>query len=297
MSNADTYAKVFETVLAEMEQGRAPWVRPWSGGNSHGPHNALTGRPYSGGNVLALWCQSALKGYGVDGWVTFKQALSAKCVVRKGEKGTAVYYMSIANGKDKADGEPTDRFFFAKGFTVFNVAQLDDLEPGAVAALTALHSAPVVRSEYERLEAAEATVTATGASISHGGPRAFYTPSADTITMPERDSFNDASGYYGTLFHELSHWTGAEKRLNRVQSGRFGGTEYAFEELVAELGAAFLSATHGLDTVTQSAAYLRMWAKGCRANPAMLASAASLAQKAANYIAPVATPETVEAFN
>lgn len=294
MSNADTYAKVFESVLAEMEQGRAPWVRPWSGGSSRGPHNALTGRPYSGGNVLALWCQSAVQGYAVDGWVTFKQALGAKCVVRKGEKGTAVYYMSVANGKEK-DGEPAERFFFAKGFTVFNVAQLDDLEAGAVAALTSLHSVPVVRTEYERLEAAEATVTATGASINYGGTRAFYTPSADTITMPERDTFSNASGYYGTLFHELTHWTGAETRLNRTQSGRFGGPEYAFEELVAELGAAFLSASHGLDTVTQSAAYMRAWAKGCRANPAMLASAASLAQKAANYIAPVTTPEPVEA--
>lgn len=293
MSNADTYAKVFESVLAEMEQGRAPWVRPWSGGSSQGPHNALTGRPYSGGNVLALWCQSALRGYAVDGWVTFKQALNAKCVVRKGEKGTAVYYMSVANGKE-TDGEPAERFFFAKGFTVFNVAQLDDLEAGAVATLTALHTAPVVRAEYERLETADATVTATGASVSHGGARAFYFPASDSITMPERDTFSDASGYYGTLFHELTHWTGAQKRLNRTQSGRFCGPEYAFEELVAELGAAFLSASHGLDTVTQSAAYMRAWAKGCRANPAMLASAASLAQKAAHLISPV--PQSVEAY-
>jgi len=293
--NSEVYSKTLEHVVTAMESGVAPWVRPWSdvkGGSI--PHNAITGRPYSGGNVLALWMAQMMHGYSSQGYCTFKQAVAAGCVVRKGSKGHHVYYMSTVERKDKVTGE-REKFFFAKGFVVFNVDQLDELEAGALARLKARHSG-AMPSAVERVEAADVMVTATGADIRHGGNRAFYTPSLDRIQMPEAGQFTDMPKYYGTLFHEMGHWTGHESRLKRITPAKFGSPEYAFEELVAELCAAFLSAQFGWDTVTQSAAYLSNWAKACRAEPDLLAKAASLAAKAAELISgPVEIPEEAEA--
>jgi len=279
-SNAAVYAEVFEQVIREMEQGNAPWVKPWSG---LGPHNALTGRPYSGGNVIALLF--AGMAYRSHGWVTFKQALEAKCVVRKGEKSTPVFFMSKATKKassDDEDGEPSS-YFFARMFRVFNVEQLDEMEPGALAALKGRHTEPT-RTAFEALQDADEMVRETGADITHGSAGACYIPSLDVIRMPDADTFRDRESYYSTLFHELTHWTGADKRLKRLTPARFGSADYAFEELVAELGASFLSGRFGFEQVSQSAAYLRHWAKACRQHPDMLARAASLAQRAADYI-------------
>jgi antirestriction protein ArdC len=294
--NAEVYAKTLEHVVSAMESGIVPWVRPWSdvkGGAI--PHNAVTGRSYSGGNVLALWMAQMMHGYSSQGYVTFKQAIGAGCVVRKGSKGHHVYYMSTVERKDKVTGEK-ERFFFAKGFTVFNVDQLDELEAGALDALKNRHSGPMP-SAFERIEAADAMVTATGADVRHGGNRAFYTPALDRIQMPEPGQFVSMPTYYGTLFHELGHWTGHESRLKRITPAKFGSPDYAFEELVAELCAAFLSAQFGWDTVSQSAAYLTNWAKACRAEPDLLAKAASLAAKAAELVSGpvVEVPEEVEA--
>jgi len=293
--NSEVYAKTLEHVVTAMESGVAPWVRPWSdvkGGSI--PHNAITGRPYSGGNVLALWMAQMMHGYSSQGYCTFKQAVAAGCVVRKGSKGHHVYYMSTVERKDKVTGE-REKFFFAKGFVVFNVDQLDELEDGALARLKARHSG-AMPSAVERVEAADVMVTATEADIRHGGNRAFYTPSLDRIQMPEAGQFTSMPTYYGTLFHEMGHWTGHESRLKRITPAKFGSPEYAFEELVAELCAAFLSAQFGWDTVSQSAAYLSNWAKACRAEPDLLAKAASLAAKAAELISgPVEIPEEVEA--
>lgn len=304
MSNRDIYATVFDAITREMEEGRTPWVKPWRsmGRGNALPYNAVTGRPYSGGNVFALWF--AGMPYGSTGWVTFKQAIGEGCVVRKGEKGTPVYYMSTSTGKKDTNATPeTDEtgrrsFFFAKQFTVFNVDQLDELEPGALETLRNRHggtTAPV-ESEFLRNETADQFIAATGADIRHGGDRAFYVPTFDRIQMPPAESFDMTDGYYGTLFHELGHWTGHESRLNRITPAAFGSPDYAFEELVAELSAALLSAMHGMDTVTQSAAYLRSWAKACRQSPDMFARAASLASKAVGFLSPVeAEPELLAA--
>lgn len=279
-SNAAVYAEVFEQVIREMEQGNAPWSKPWSG---LGPHNALTGRPYSGGNVIVLMFAGV--GYQSSGWVTFKQALEAKCVVRKGEKSTPVFFMSKATKKAKDEDEEGEAssYFFARMFRVFNVEQLDELEPGALEALKGRHGTSS-RTAFEALQEADEMVQATGADISHGGTVACYIPSEDRIQMPEADTFRDRESYYGTLFHELTHWTGSAKRLKRLTPAKFGTADYAFEELVAELGASFLSGRFGFEQVSQSAAYLRHWAKACRQHPEMLARAASLAQRAADYI-------------
>ena len=277
------YAEVFENIIREMEQGNAPWVRPWSGG----PYNAATGRRYSGGNVLAL-IFAGVK-YQSSGWLTWNQAIEAGCVVRKGEKSTSVFFMSKAvkkatqgNGPTGADEDPAS-YFFARGFRVFNVDQLDELEPGALEALKARHTPETVQG-FEAIEEAEELVERSGADITHGGAAACYIPALDAIRMPEPETFTSRESYYATLFHELTHWTGGEKRLKRITPARFGTADYAFEELVAELGSAFLAGRFGFEQVSQSAAYLRNWAKACRAHPEMLAKAASLAQKAADYL-------------
>ena len=287
------YAKVFADVVAAMERGIVPWHRPWSSDAASMPHNAITGRPYSGGNVIAL--MFAGMSYQSTGWLTFKQAIGAGCVVRKGEKGTAVYFMSKAVSKKGADEEERGTYFFAKGFTVFNIEQLDELQPGSLDILRAKNSSQAPRSTFERLEEAERIVEQSRANIHHGGDRACYIPSADLIKMPEQSAFESRETYYGTLFHELTHWTGAKDRLDRLTPAKFGSPEYAFEELVAELGAAFTCAQVGIDTVSQSAAYLTSWTKACREHPDLLPRAASYAQRAVNFLTSVeeATVEVV----
>jgi len=290
------YAEVFENIIREMEQGNAPWVKPWVGG----PYNAATGRRYSGGNVIALLFAGAK--YQSQGWLTWNQAIEAGCVVRKGEKSTSVFFMSKAvkkatqgDGATEADNDPAS-YFFARGFRVFNLEQLDELEPGALEALKARHT-PETLEGFEAIEEAEELVTRSGADITHGGGVACYVPSLDVIRMPDPETFTSREGYYATLFHELAHWTGADCRLKRITPARFGSETYAFEELVAELASAFLSGRFGFAQVSQSAAYLKGWAKACRQHPEMLAKAASLAQKAADYLtgeqsAPVAQEVT-----
>ena len=243
--------------------------------------------------MIALWL--AGMPYGSKGWLTFKQAIGASCVVRKGEKGTPVFYMSVAKRtkEDATTGESKeDRFFFAKSFTVFNVDQLDELEPGALAALKARHANVVApKADHERHADADAMVDATGANIVHGGDAACFIPALDLIRMPELASFDKVDNYYSTLFHELTHWSGGDARLKRITPAKFGSPDYAFEELVAELGAAFLGAQFQFDTITQNAAYLRHWAKKCRETPDLLARAASLASRAVEFLAGEETGE------
>ena len=210
-------------------------------------------------------------------------------MVRKGEKSTSVFFMSKAvkkatqgDGPAEADNDPAS-YFFARGFRVFNLEQLDELEPGALDRLKARHT-PETLEGFEAIEEAEELVTRSGADITHGGGVACYVPALDVIRMPDPESFTSREGYYATLFHELAHWTGADRRLKRITPARFGSPDYAFEELVAELASAFLSGRFGFAQVSQSAAYLKGWAKACRQHPEMLAKAASLAQRAADYL-------------
>jgi antirestriction protein ArdC len=288
--NNEIYAKVFESVIAEMEQGRAPWAKPWRSEGGAMPYNAITGRRYSGGNVVALWFSGMA--FTSNAWLTFKQAIGASCVVRKGEKGTPVYFMSVAKRtKDEGSEEKEQRFFFAKSFTVFNVDQLEELEEGALAKLKAKHTVAITTTDHERNETADAMVAATGATIRHGGDVACFIPALDVVKMPNLSDFDRPDSYYSTLFHELTHWTGHESRLNRITPAKFGSSDYAFEELVAELGASFLGATFQYDTITQNAAYLRHWAKKCRETPDLLARAASLASRAVEFLAGDATAD------
>lgn len=311
MANRDVYAKTFERVIAAMERGVTPWHRPWSAQRSKAglgslPFNAATGRSYSGGNVWGLMAWQMDCGYETAGWVTFRQALTLGLVVRKGEKSAPVFFMSklVKKGKTEEGEDSTDSIFFARGYNVFNLDQLDETEPGAMAKLKAklgLSAGEGQEAEregdaeaFDYLDAADAAVVSTGADIRHGGDRAFYSPGFDFIQMPPREAFKHRDHYYSTLFHELGHWSGAESRLKRLTPTRFGSADYAFEELVAELTAAFLSARFGIELVSHSASYLQSWASACRQHPDMFARAASLAQRAADFLVP--QEDTAEAI-
>lgn len=271
MKNA-TYERVFETVIEEMEKGNAVWVRDWKGANGL-PKNAITGSEYRGGNMLALMVRFGK----TSGWLTYLQATKAGCTVRRGEKGASVYFMSQGFKKDAND----KGHFFAKHYTVFNVSQLDGVTEGALQKIkdrlneeTGNNFSPI--NEIEKL------MNETGVSVGSGSPS--YSPMADSVSMPDISSFESREGYYATLFHEMIHWTGHSSRLNRIKSSKFGSEEYAFEELVAELGASFLCAHFGIGSVTRAGAYLRGWSKACRQHADLLPKAASLAQKAVDFI-------------
>lgn len=292
-TNADIYDRVTARIIAAMESGTVPWAKPWNGVALSAPANAVTRRAYHGCNVLALMCEAWEKGYRSSLWLTFQQAVTHGVVVRKGEKGTPVYYMSKATRKERADdgSEDVRAIFFAKLYYVFNVDQCGDLVDGS-GCLAKLRGPEPERDEWDAIAECERVVEATGAKIVTGA-QASYSPLVDTVTMPPRESFpNGAATYYPVLFHELSHWTGNASRLNRdLNAGPFGSPTYAFEELIAELGAAFLSQRAGLDHVSQASNYLAHWLEAVREKGSAIVTAARLAQQAADFVWPIANDD------
>lgn len=283
----DVYTRVTARIVADLQQEIRPWHKPWSGDQAAGrivrPLRA-TGQPYRGVNILLLWGDAMAKGYTCPTWMTYKQAAELGAQVRKGETGSLVVYAnSITRTQTNDKGEEQEREIpFMKGYTVFNVEQIDGLPeqyrtkpaaPGPVAA---------------RIEAAERFFAATGAAIRHGGNRAFYAPAADFIQMPPFEAFEDAESYSATLAHELTHWTSHKSRLDRNFEGgnRFGSEGYAFEELVAELGAAFVCAdlTITPEVRPDHAAYIASWIKVLNHDRRAFFSAAAHAQRAADYL-------------
>ena len=280
MAQADeVFQKIADTIAGKLEMGVRPWAKPWTSrpGAIAMPHN-IEGRAYRGANVFWLWMEQEAKGYVEPVWLTFKQAKAKGGSVRLGEKGTAVFFWSRTKRKDKETGKETDSFF-AKAYTVFNIAQCDGIELPAVETAAA-------RPELERIAAADALMTATGADIRYGGSKAFYAPSVDRVQLPAFEDFVSVDGFYSTAFHELGHWTGADHRLKRVFGREFGDEAYAFEELVAELTAAFVCASQGFASVEREdhASYIGSWAKRIRSNPKAFIQACSKAQAAAEYI-------------
>lgn len=275
----DVFDKIAATIAGKLEMGVRPWAKPWT---SQGcalamPHN-IEGRAYRGANVFWLWMEQEARGYEHPVWLTFKQAQAKGGSVRKGEKGVPVFFWSRTKRKDKATGEERDSFF-AKAYTVFNVAQCEGIEMPQV-------EAPAARPEKDRIAAADALMTATGADIRYGGNRAFYAPTMDRIQLPAFEDFVSVDGFYSTAFHELGHWTGAEHRLKRTFGRAFGDEAYAFEELVAELTAAFVCASQGFASVERPdhADYIGAWIKRIRSNPEAFIQACSKAQAAAEFI-------------
>lgn len=271
------YEIVTERILAALDKGVVPWRMPWRTRGSNGiPKNLQSGKEYRGINILLLGSQ----GYASPWWVTYKQATARGGQVRKGEKSTPVVFWKVY---DREKGDKKEKGFVLRYYNVFNVAQCEGLDVPV--------SEPEVPSDFNPIAECEKVVRAykTIPKLEHGGGRACYIPSFDKILMPERETFECAEAYYSTLFHELTHSTGHEDRLNRdgiMNPIRFGSHEYSFEELVAECGSAFLCAHSGIidTTLDNSAAYIDNWRKKLSKEPKWLVEASGKAAKASDYI-------------
>lgn len=281
----DIYQTITDKVIADLERGVRPWHRPWTGGNAPSSRPLRSnGILYQGINVLLLWIEASLKGYSSPTWMTFKQALAVGGCVRKGEKGSMVVYANAITKTetDTVTGADTERRIpFLKSYTVFNVAQIDGLP-----AVPAPAEPSDRLTDADRIEVAEAFFAKVGAELRHGGMRAYYAPSADTITLPPFAAFESPISYYATLGHECVHWTGHRTRLDRLETAPKGSDPYAREELVAELGAAFLCADLQLTDEPREdhASYLASWLKVLREDKRAIVTAAAAAQRATTYL-------------
>ena len=289
MARTNLYDEVTARIIAELEAGRFPWVQPWGCPDGDGsaispglPRNALTARRYSGVNVLILWGAVIEQGYPSQGWLTFKQALEAGGCVRKGERGTTVVYADrFTPEAEKAraveTGGDAKSIPFLKRFTVFNVAQCEGLRPG-------LSPDPVPLPKRQIVPIAEEVIAASGIEFRVGGSRAFYVPAQDYVQVPPQPAFFDQINYYRTCLHELCHGSGHPSRLNRNLVNSFGSKDYAREELIAEMGSAFLCAALGIVPTVRHADYLGSWLDVLREDNRAIFRAASAASKAADWL-------------
>lgn len=283
----DVYQRITGHIVNELEKGVRPWLKPWNAEHAAGritrPLRA-NGIPYQGINVVMLWSVAVAKGYAAPIWMTYKQAMELGAHVKKGEQGSLVVYASTVTRteKDAATGEEAERDIpFMKGYTVFNVEQIEGLPAH-------FHTPANPRLDpVQRIERAENFFTTTGAVTRHGGDRAYYSVTNDFVQMPPFETFRDAESYYATLAHETTHWTRHESRLARdFGRKRWGDEGYAMEELVAELGSAFLSADLDLTPEPRGdhAAYIASWLKVLKDDKRAIFTAASHAQRAADYL-------------
>ncbi|MBL9071850.1 MAG: DUF1738 domain-containing protein [Sphingopyxis sp.] len=291
------YDEVTARIVAELEAGRVPWVQPWDAASfAPGlPVNADSGRGYSGINILILWGEAAARGFRSQRWLTFRQTLGVGGNVRKGEKGTTIFYAArftpkgesgdgsgrggAGRGEGNGDGggDAERSIPFLKRFTVFNVDQCEGL-PERCTAL----SEPL--PPRDTIPHAEALIAATGADFRVGGNEAYYSPSHDFVAVPPQQAFREQIDYYRTALHELGHWTGHGSRLGRDQTGAFGSAAYGREELCAELASAFLCASLGIVPSVRHADYIGAWLAIMRADTRAIFKAASFASKAADYL-------------
>lgn len=287
----DLYAEITGQIIAALEAGTPPWVCPWTRQHdSQLPANLTTGRRYRGINVLLLNLRQMAAGYPTAQWLTFQQAQGAGARVRKGEHGTRIVFFKLlereagegaAGAGANAIGDESSRRVIPllRSFTVFNAAQVDNLPASLTAAAPDEPDRP-----WNPCDAADELLLRSGALFRHGGDRAYYSPAQDLIQLPQPKAFHDEVGYYNTALHELTHWTGHASRCNRLLKGRQHIEAYAFEELVAEMGSAFLSSLCGLPGQLHHASYIQSWLQALRNDKRLIFSAASLAQKAADYL-------------
>ena len=281
------HQEVTDRIVAAIEIGMADgnaWKMPWHHVGAIGyPSNAITRRAYRGVNVLTLMFTAAAAGYPTHQWATFKQWQERGAMVRKGEKGSQVVYYGTLNVRDADTSEDDGKtVHFLKHSHVFNAAQVEGWE-----------APPIIMPDLaERIACAEHLVACSGAEIKYGVGRAYYQPAGDFIGMPAWEAFKDTAtstateAAYGTLLHELTHWTGAEKRCNRDLKNRFGSEAYAGEELVAELGAAFLCAKLGITAEPRidHAHYIASWLEALKNDPRAIFTAAARASDAVEYL-------------
>ena len=287
IERADIYQRITDRIAAAIKAGAGEWRMPWypgaDGAAPRLPVNAVTGKPYCGINTVVLWATAQAEGYPSAVWASYRQWQELGAQVHKGEQSSPVVFWKISdkdeqedgdNGQDGEDGRRSR--VFARGYSVFSAAQVDGYAAPAL----------LVLPEPERIGHAEAFFAALGADIRHGGNRACYVPSLDQIRMPPFPVFRDAVAYYATLAHEATHMTGHASRCARDLRGRFGEEAYAAEELVAELGAAFLCADLALtpEPRPDHAAYVASWLKVLRRDKRAIFTAAAKAQAAADWM-------------
>jgi antirestriction protein ArdC len=278
----DMYQEVTDQIVKALEQGVAPWVKPWSEEADPIPVNVVSDRPYRGVNVLLLNLKSLFTGYTRNRWLTYRQAVDLGGCVRSGETGVRILYYKLRKvparievfpWKDDRDEIDERVIPLLRSYTVFNVEQCVGLP-------TPPEPQRVWREEAE----AEELIHVSGAEIRHGGFAAYYIPAEDRIQLPPWSYFPAASGYYSTALHELVHWTGHPKRCNRQLASRFHADAYAMEELIAEIGSAFLCAHCRIDGRLQHAAYIDHWLKVLRADKRAIFVASTRAQQAADFL-------------
>lgn len=281
------YQVITDRIIEMLEQGVVPWHRPWS--KVADPKNLNSGKSYRGINTFMLSAASATYGHTSPYWITFKQAKDRGGNIRKGEKGMPIIFYKLLEF-DKSDEDNSDddqelnKIPMIRYSTVFNVEQCDGID---------YPTPEILNQDFDPIQACEEIVQTMPRppTILHGGARAVYSPAKDRITLPPKNLFEKPEEYYCTLFHELVHSTGHETRLKRHEIQKpssFGTSAYAREELVAEMGAAFLCSKAWIDSqvIENSASYINGWIKRLKQDQKLLISAASQAQKAADYIVP-----------
>lgn len=260
----DAYQTITDSILKSLEEGVPAWVRPWS--SLSAPHNAISHKNYSGINRLILGMSNHKK----TGWLTYNQAKGAGGQVRKGEKSTTV----ILFKQIKVEKQGDDKMIpLMRAFNVFNVEQIDNLQ---------LKDANKPILEFSGNTLADKLLSK--AIIEHGGSEACFIPSLDRINIPIKSDFKTESDYYATALHELTHWTGHASRLDRVKGNKFGDESYAFEELVAELGASFLCSDCSIDGKLQHENYIASWIKVLKSDKKAIFNASSQARKSCEYL-------------
>ena len=281
---ASLYQEITDQIIAELEAGRTPWAQPWAAAKAgiDLPHNASTRRRYSGVNILILWRTVIERGFSTQAFLTFRQALALGGAVRKGERGTMIVYADRFTPEEErrradAEGREAGAIAFLKRFTVFNTDQCDGL-PDDVARPPPPIPAGMIAED------AAALIAATRAEVRIGGDQAFYDPRLDYVQVPRPDAFFEPINWHRTAFHELAHWSGHRMRLDRDQTGLFGSAAYGKEELVAEIGVAFVCASLGVEPTVRHADYLGAWLEILREDNRAIVRAASAASKAADFL-------------
>lgn len=278
MANQEVYEKITSTIIASLEKGVIPWRKTWNGGVFQLPKNMVSKRLYTGINTWVLGMQC----FNSPFWGTYNQISALGGFVRKGEKGSPIMFYSSFEKVNKETGEK-EKVFVAKAWTVFNAEQCDGLNLPVAEKVESTKNENGTISECENIISGYVNAP----SISFGGNKAFYRPSTDSVRMPELKIFENSESYYSTFFHELTHSTGAKKRLDRLDNATFGSHSYSKEELVAEMGASFLCAHSGIvndSLIENSTAYIASWLKVLKGDVKFVIQGASQAQKAINVI-------------
>ena len=282
MKRLDIYQTVTDTIIEAIEQGLSGGLEmPWHTMSSI-PQNVKTGNLYHGVNVPLLWAHQLAHGYKSAVWATYRQWQEIGAQVKKGAKGVQIVFWKSFEVEPEDDNQEAETRMFARYSTVFNADQVEGFDANA----------DFEPSDIQAIGAADALIEATGADIRHNENSAYYNVAADYINLPSRDIFKETKGgdatanYYATLYHELTHWSGAKHRLDRNQNNKFGDEDYAFEELVAELGAAMLCASTGIESAPREdhARYIQNWLKALKNDKKFIFAASSQAQKATDYL-------------